>query len=101
MNSEIEEEFKFNQQIKEFAGIEVEVDDSFLEEEDKITLFKHLKQLYSTKFEWAAPELVKAFMLSHYKSFIDKMHEDNNIQKYLEEKKENKETTTTFEDFFK
>jgi len=101
MNSEIEEEFKFNQQIKEFAGIEVEVDDDFLEEEDKITLFKHLKELYETKFEWAAPELVKAFMLSHYKSFIDKMHEDDNIQKYLEEKKENKKETTTFEDFFK
>ena len=101
MNSEIEEEFKFNQQIKEFAGIEVEVNDSFLEEEDKIMLFKHLKQLYSTKFDWAAEPLIKAFMLSHYKSFIDKMHQDDNIQKYLDEKKENKEATTTFEDFFK
>ena len=101
MNSEIEEEFKFNQQIKEFAGINTVLDDSFLEEEDKITLFKHLKQLYSTKFEWAADSLVKAFMLSHYKSFIDKMHEDDNIQKYLEEKKENKKETTTFQDFFK
>jgi len=101
MNSEIEEEFKFNQQIKEFAGINTVLDDSFLEEEDKITLFKHLKQLYSTKFEWAAEPLVKAFMLSHYKSFIDKMHEDDNIQKYLEEKKVNKKEKTTFEDFFK
>jgi len=101
MNSEIEEEFKFNQQIKEFAGINTVLDDSFLEEEDKIILFKHLKQLYEAKFEWAAPELVKAFMLSHYKSFIDKMHEDDNIQKYLEEKKVNKKEKTTFEDFFK
>ena len=36
-----------------------------------------------------------------YKSFIDKMHEDDNIQKYLEEKKVNKKEKTTFEDFFK
>lgn len=100
MEGEIESEFKFNQQIKDLAGINVVLNDDFLEQEDKIMLFKHLKELYETKFEWAAEPLVKAFMLTHYKSFIDKMHEGDNIQKYLEEKKQNKEPDTLFKDFF-
>tara|TARA_R110002153_G_scaffold113641_1_gene255975 strand:- start:765 stop:1049 length:285 start_codon:yes stop_codon:yes gene_type:complete len=91
----------FNEDIKKMCGIEVILDDSFFEKEDKITLFKHLKQLYEKKFEWAAEALVKCFILSHYKEFIEIMHQDNNIEKYLEEKKNSEGIETTFENFFK
>lgn len=90
----------FNEDIKKFAGIELELDDSWFDREDKINLFKHLKLLYEKKFVWGAEALIKSFMLTHYKAFIDKMHEGNNIQEYLREKEENKEKDFNIDDFF-
>ena len=77
----------FNEDIKKFCGIETIIEDDWLDIEDKKNLMLHLKKLYSTKFEWAAPYLVNCFILTHYKSFIDKMHEGNNIEIYKKKKK--------------
>tara|TARA_R110000765_G_scaffold48844_2_gene99545 strand:- start:595 stop:882 length:288 start_codon:yes stop_codon:yes gene_type:complete len=89
--------FDFNDDVKKMSGIEIVLDDSFLDQDDKINLFKHLKELYNTKFEWAADTLIKCFILTHYKKFIDNMHEDDNIEKYLEEKKNSQNKSTFFE----
>ncbi len=78
----------FNSDIKKFCGIETVINDDFLDMEDKKNLMLHLKKLYSTKFEWAAPYLVNCFILTHYKQFIDKMHEDDNIEIYKKEKEQ-------------
>ena len=80
----------FNEDIKKFCGIETIIEDDWLDIEDKKNLMLHLKKLYEKKFEWAAPYLVNCFILTHYKSFIDKMHEGNNIEIYKKEKEESK-----------
>tara|TARA_R110000851_G_scaffold329411_2_gene501244 strand:- start:897 stop:1199 length:303 start_codon:yes stop_codon:yes gene_type:complete len=100
METELISENTFNKEIKNFANIEINMDDSFLDHEDKKNLFNHLKKLYETKFIWAAEPLIKSFMLVHYKQFITNMHEGNNIEIYLNEKKENKEKDFDINDFF-
>ena len=79
METELISENTFNKEIKNFANIE---------------------KLYETKFIWAAEPLIKSFMLVHYKQFITNMHEGNNIEIYLNEKKENKEKDFDINDFF-
>lgn len=78
----------FNEDIKKFCGIEIVLDDTFLDRKDKKNLILHLKELYENKFPWAAEYLIKCFILTHYKAFIEKMNEGNNIEEYLKEKEE-------------
>lgn len=44
--------------------------DTFVSDEDKQKLLNHLKQLYSTKFEWADDTLIKALIKHHYNETI-------------------------------
>ena len=80
----------FNSDIKKFCGIDTVIIDDWLDMEDKKNLMLHLKKLYETKFQWAAPYLINCFILTHYKQFIDKMNEGDNIEIYKKEKEESK-----------
>ena len=78
----------FNEDIKKFCGIDTVIIDDWLDMEDKKNLMLHLKKLYETKFQWAAPYLINCFILTHYKQFIDKMNEGDNIEIYKQQKEQ-------------
>ena len=60
------------------------VDDSWIDEADKVELLKQIKQLYSTKYTWADDNLMKCLIKYHYNVTIDAMDKEQ----YLKEKKE-------------
>ena len=59
-----------------------EIDDSWIEIEDKKNLMTHIKRLYNLKFPWADAALLKSMIKYHYTITVDKMDKDE----YLSEK---------------
>tara|TARA_R110000796_G_scaffold244357_1_gene367397 strand:+ start:370 stop:651 length:282 start_codon:yes stop_codon:yes gene_type:complete len=66
----------------------IEVDDSWITQQDKIDLLKFIKHLYSKKHEWADDILMKCLIKKHYNDVINNMNKED----YLKEKAE--ETTS-------
>jgi len=66
------------------------VDDSWIMNDDKQKLLKHIKYLYTTKFGWADDTLMKSMVAYHYNMTIKKMDKES----YLKEKE-----TMTLDDF--
>jgi len=66
----------------------IEVDDSWITQQDKIDLLKFIKHLYSKKHEWADDLLMKCLIKKHYNEVVSNMNKED----YLKEKAE--ETTS-------
>ena len=67
-----------------------ELDDSWLNANDKTNLLKHIKKLYTTKFSWADNTLIKSIVKHHYNLTIKQMDKIG----YMKEKE-----SMTLEDF--
>jgi len=88
-----------NELVEEKEIIEVEdpnydIDDSWIENDDKKILLNHLKELYTMQFPWAADYLIKNMVLYHYKNTVKKMSEPEEKKQYLKEKEEQKNKET-------
>jgi len=88
-----------NELVEEKEIIEVEdpnydIDDSWIENDDKKILLNHLKELYTMQFSWAADYLIKNMVLYHYKNTVKKMSEPEEKKQYLKEKEEQKNKET-------
>ena len=66
----------------------IEIDDSWITQQDKIDLLKFIKHLYSKKHEWADDILMKCLIKKHYNEVVSNMNKED----YLKEKAE--ETTS-------
>lgn len=86
MKEETEMSLKQRDQMIGYCS-SIEVDDSWITQQDKIDLLKHIKLLYSKKHEWADDILMKCLIKKHYNEVVANMNKED----YLKEKAE--ETT--------
>tara|TARA_Y100001937_G_C7129682_1_gene336656 strand:+ start:281 stop:574 length:294 start_codon:yes stop_codon:yes gene_type:complete len=84
MIEEIEQKELSQKQRDQIIGYSssITVDDSWIQEKDKLDLLKHIKTLYSEKYVWADDVLIKCLVKKHYNDVINNMNKED----YLKEK---------------
>jgi len=94
MNFENESELVEEKEIVEVEDPNYEIDDSWIENDDKKILLNHLKELYTKQFSWAADYLIKNMVMYHYRQTVQRMSEPEQKEQYLKEKEEQKNKET-------
>lgn len=67
------------------------IDDTWIENEDKLLLVTNLKKFYENKFDWSPDYLINIFVTHHYREIVKLMSVPEQKEQYLREKEEQKD----------